>query len=197
MIIFAIERKEKMKKKKLKEPEVYQITDEAMAALSMDALKLYYDTAQKRMSDYHQQARETTERAYKVISIYITILTLLSAYLYKNWNVSWSSFAVLALLAGACSATICMLKLIFPRNYMPLGRRLSDLKPNEYAASFGNGTKNEMQMRCILRDEINMLEYAIQWQGERNRRRARLFACSLIAIVAGILVSALLFLPNL
>lgn len=189
------EGEKKMKKEKF-EQEVYQITDEAMVALSLDALKLYYDAAQKRMSDHHLQARETTERAYKVISIYITILTLLSAYLYKNWDLSWSSFAILALLLGSCCATICMLRLIFPRNYMPLGRRASDLQPNEYAASFGNGTKNEMQMRCILRDEINMLEYAIQWQGEHNRHCTRLFAYSLKAVVAGIIVSALLFIPN-
>lgn len=178
------------------EKETYQITNETMITLSLDVLKLYYDTAQKRMADYHQQARETTERAYKLIGIYVTLLTLLSAYLYTNWVLSWGSFAVLSLLLGTCLSTIFMLRLIFPRDYMPLGRTVSDLQPNEYAASFEDDTDNEMQMRCILRDEINMLEYAIQWQGERNRYRTRLFSHSLKSIVIGIILSVLLFIPN-
>lgn len=177
--------------------ETYQITSEAMLTLSMDVLKLYYDTAQKRMADYHQQARETTERAYKLIGIYVTVLTLLSAYLYTNWVLAWSSFAVLSLLLGFCSATIFMLNLIFPRDYMPLGRSVADLKPNEYAATFDDDIDSEMQMRCILRDEINMLENAIQWQGERNKYRTRLFGHSLKSIILGIILSVLLFIPNL
>ena len=181
---------------KTQEQEPYQISNGAMMTLSLDVLKLYYDIAQKRLSDYHLQARETTERAYKVIAIYVTVLTLLSAYLYTNWHLTWESFAILSLLAGACLATIFMIKLIFPRDYMPLGRTVSDLKPNEYAASFEGNTDEDMQMRCILRDEINMLEYAIQWQGERNRRRARLFGYSLTAILAGVVLSVLLFIPN-
>lgn len=120
---------------KTQEQEPYQIANGAMMTLSLDVLKLYYDIAQKRLSDYHLQARETTERAYKVIAIYVTVLTLLSAYLYTNWHLTWKSFAILSLLAGACLATIFMIKLIFPRDYMPLGRTVSDLKPNEYAAS--------------------------------------------------------------
>lgn len=55
-----------------------------MLNLSLDVLKFYYDSMQKRMNDYYQQARDTTERGYKVIGIYVTLLIALCAYLYTN-----------------------------------------------------------------------------------------------------------------
>ena len=49
--------------------QIYKVNNNTVFLLSLDILKLNYDNAQKRMADYHQQARETTERAYKVIAI--------------------------------------------------------------------------------------------------------------------------------
>ena len=59
-----------------------------MLNLSLDVLKFYYDSMQKRMNDYYQQARDTTERGYKVIGIYVTLLIALCAYLYTNWELT-------------------------------------------------------------------------------------------------------------
>ena len=66
---------------KTQEQEPYQIANGAMMTLSLDVLKLYYDIAQKRLSDYHLQARETTERAYKVIAIYVNVSSMNYNYL--------------------------------------------------------------------------------------------------------------------
>ena len=181
-----------MTKESKREP--YQMDADCVSVLSTDVLRLYYETVQKRMQDYHQQARDITERAYKVISIYVTLLTLLSAYLYMSWDCSWSTLALVFLLSGTVAAAILMLCIIYPRHYMPLGRRLSDLQPNEFTACFDEQeTADDMQLRCILRDELNMMEQAIEWQGRRNRLRTRQFGWSLWAILAGVVLSVISF----
>lgn len=168
-----------------------------MLNLSLDTLRFYYDSVKKRMNDQYQQARDTTERGYKIIGIYVTLLIALCAYLYANWQPTAVGFSLLALLTGTAISTVCMLMVILPRKYMQLGRSAEELQPNEYASSFGNKTSSDMQMKCILRDEINMLEYSIQWQGERNIRRTRLFSFSLKSIMTGILVSAIIYLGSI
>ncbi len=182
---------------KTKTNTLYQISTESMLNLSLDVLKFYYDSMQKRMNDYYQQARDTTERGYKVIGIYVTLLIALCAYLYTNWELTAVGFALLSLLIGTAISTTCMLMVLLPRKYMPLGKSAEELIPNEYASSFGDKTPSDMQMKCILRDEINTLEYCIQWQGECNIHRTRLFSFSLKSIMTSILVSAIIFLCSI
>lgn len=183
--------------KETKAETYYQISTESMLNLSLEVLKFYYESMQKRMNDYHQQARDTTERGYKVISIYATLLIALCTYLYTNWELTAVGFALLSLLIGTAISTTCMLKVLLPRDYMPLGRSAEELNPNGYASSFGDETSSNMQMKCILRDEINKLEDRIQWQGKRNIHRTRLFSFSLKSIMTSILVSAIICLCSL
>lgn len=176
------------------EKESYRITDDSMLTLSLEVLKFYYDNALKRLSDFHQQAKDTTERGYKLIAIYVSLLTLECAYLYTNWEVNAACMAIVAILAGTVIATMCMLFVILPRPYVPLGRDLYELQPNEYASAFGNNTKSEMQQKCILRDELGVMQDAISQQEQFNKRRTLLFGLSLIAILAGVIASAIVFL---
>ena len=172
--------------------KTYQVTTESAFLLSLDVLKLFYDSAQKRMSDYQQQAGETTERAYKVIAIYATLLTLLCAYVFAHPAAGWQMLPVWLLLAGTGISTAFMLKVVMPRHYMPLGHTLGEMQPNTYAADFttdGESVDDDMQMRLILRDELNQLEYSIRWQEQSNIRRTRLFGWSLKAVFSGILAS--------
>ena len=172
-----------------RETTTYKITKESAFTLSLSVLKFYYETAQNRMSDYHKQAGDTTERAYKVIAIYVSLLTLLCAYLFSHGQPAWGLLPVWLLLVGCACATFYMVQVIMPRDYMPLGRRVRDLQPNEYALSFSaeeEPTPDETQMRCILCDEINMLEESIRWQEERNAQRTRFFGISLKFMLAGI-----------
>lgn len=172
----------------------YRITDESMLNLSLEVLKFYYDNALKRLSDFHQQAKDTTERGYKLIAIYVSLLTLECAYLYTNWQTNAACMAILAMLIGTVLATGCMLAVILPRLYIPLGRDLTELQPNEYANSFGDSTKKEMQQKCILRDELGIMQGSINIQEKLNARRTRLFSLSLIAILIGVISSAIVFL---
>lgn len=165
-----------------------------MVNLSIDILKFYYDNVQKRLSDYHQQAKDTTDRGYKLIAIYVTLLTLQCAYLYTNWQINAACMAILAMLIGIVLATCCVLKVILPRLYIPLGRDLYDLQPNEYASSFGNKTNSEMQQKCILRDELNMMQESITSQYMFNYKRTKLFGFSLIATLSGVIASAVVYL---
>ena len=132
---------------KTKTNTLYQISTDSMLNLSLDVLKFYYDSMQKRMNDYYQQARDTTERGYKVIGIYVTLLIALCAYLYTNWELTAVGFALLSLLIGTAISTTCMLMVLLPRKYMPLGKSAEELIPNEYASSFGDKTPSDMQMR--------------------------------------------------
>ena len=175
--------------------QTYIVNDNTVFLLSLDILKLNYDNAQKRMADYHQQARETTERAYKVIAIYATLLTVLCAYVFTHQAWVWQMLPVWLLLGGATLSTILMIKVIFPRDYMPLGRSVSQLQPNEYARNFTlenndqESVDDDMQMRLFLRDELNQLEIAICWQEEVNSYRAKLFGWSLRGIFYGMLAA--------
>lgn len=172
----------------------YKITDDSIINLSIEVLRFYYDSAQMRLTDYHQQAKDTTDRGYKLIAIYVSLLTLECAYLYTNWQTDAACMSILAILLGTIIATGCILKIVLPRLYIPLGRDLYDLQPNEYASSFGKKTDSEMQQKCILRDELNVMQESIALQGTFNDKRTRLFGFSLIAILSGVIASAIVYL---
>ena len=172
--------------------QIYKVNDDAVFLLSLDVLKLFHENARKRMEDYHKQASETTERAYKIIAIYATLLTLLCAYIFTHPSISSQMLPVYLLFVGTAVSTILMLMVIHPRNYMPLGSTVKDAQPNEYAADFttdGESVGDDIQMRLILRDELNLLEYSIRWQEQVNIRRVRLFGWSLRFILYGILAA--------
>lgn len=172
--------------------ETYTVNSETVFLLSLDVLKLFYDSAQKRLADYQQQATETTERAYKLIAIYATLLSLLCAYVFTRPTAGWQMLPVWLLLAGTAFSAAFMLKVIMPRDYMPLGHTVSEMQPNTYANDFtedGESVADETQMRLVLRDELNLLEYSIRWQEGVNSRRVRLFGWSLKAIFFGILAA--------
>lgn len=178
----------------------YEVDTDTVFLLSLDILKLNYDNARCRMADYHQQARETTERAYKAIAIYATLLTLLCAYIFAHPDWTWQMLPVWLLLAGTTASTLLMMKVVMPRDYIPLGRKVGELQPNEYAKSFikdNDGQESiddDMQMRLLLRDELNQLEKGIDWQEEVNSRRARLFGWSLRFIFYGMPAAMLSYL---
>lgn len=50
---------------------------ETVNILSLDIIKFYHDSAQKRLSDHREQEKNTTERGYKLLSIYLGIVTAL------------------------------------------------------------------------------------------------------------------------
>ena len=86
------------------------------------------------------------------------------------------------------------MKVVMPRDYMPLGNTVKDSQPNEYAVSFttdGESSDDDMQMRLVLRDELNQLEQSIRWQEQVNSRRVRLFGRSLKSILYGICAAML------
>lgn len=178
-------------------PPIYKVTTETAFYLSLDVLKLFYDNAQKRLADYQKQANDTTERAYKTLAIYATLLTLLCAYVFTHPDLAWRTVPVWFLLAGTAMSTFWMMKVVMPRNYMPLGNTVSDSQPNEYAQSFtedGESASDDIQMRLVLRDELNQLEYSIRWQEQTNNRRVRLFGRSLRSILCGICAAMLSYL---
>ena len=175
-------------------PPIYKVTTATAFYLSLDVLKLFYDNAQKRLADYQKQANDTTERAYKTLAIYATLLTLLCAYVFTHPDLAWRTVPVWFLLAGTALSTFWMMKVVMPRDYMPLGNTVKDSQPNEYAVSFttdGESSDDDMQMRLVLRDELNQLEQSIRWQEQVNSRRVRLFGRSLKSILYGICAAML------
>ena len=182
------------KNKRTMEEKKLAITDESMIALSLDVLKLYHEKVQKRLDYYSQQAKDTTERGYKLIGFYICLLTIGTGYLYTHWNHDAASWAILVITLGTMVATIFMLKIIFPRLAISVGRSLEELRPNEYAQSFQKAnTGSRLQMKCVLQDEINMLQVGIEIQRKSNRRRTSYFKWSLISISAGLVLSVVIF----
>ena len=176
------------------EEKKFAITDESMIVLSLDVLKLYHEKVQKRLDYYSQQAKDTTERGYKLIGFYISLLTIGTGYLYTHWDYEADSWAILAITLGTMVATIFMLIIIFPRLAISVGRSLDELQPNENAQAFQKAnTGSRLQMKCILQDEINMLQVGIDIQKKNNRRRISYFKWSLLSISAGLVLSAVIF----
>lgn len=172
----------------------FTLEKETVNILSLDILKFYHESAQKRLSDHRDQEKNTTERGYKLLSIYLGILTGLISYIYIHWNIENPIIlSLLALAIGTLSASICMMKVIFPRLYIPLGRKPSEFKPNQMAPCLKE-VKDDIQYKAILAGELSVLEDAINKQEKYNRRRTKLFSISFILIIAGIIASSVIFL---
>lgn len=172
----------------------YKMTWEGANTLSIEFLQSCYSSMQQRMSDYHEQSTMITERAYKLLSINVTILTLLCAYIYTFKDFAIHLIPSLALTFSICFSIYYLLRIVLPRDYMPLGRTLEQLQVNEYANHFNSEDKSpEIQLRSLLYNEINELEYSIKWQEQNNSHRISLFSKSLYSIIVGLIASAVFF----
>lgn len=167
---------------------------ETVNVLSLDIIKFYHESAQKRLSDHRDQEKNTTERGYKLISIYLGVVTALVSYIYIHWNIENPVIqSLLAIVMGTMLAAICMMKVIFPRLHIPLGRKPSEFTPNQMAPHL-KGIKDDIQYKAILAKELSILEDAINKQEKYNRRRTLLFSVSFALIIAGIIASSVIFL---
>lgn len=172
----------------------FTLEKESIATLSLDIIKFYHESAQKRLSDYREQEKNTTERGYKLLSLHLGIVTALISYIYVHWDIGNPVIlSLLALVMGTSSAAVCMMVVIFPRSYMPLGRKPSDFKPNQMSPLL-KGIKEDIQYKAILAKELTALEEAIEKQEKYNRRRTRRFSLSFALIIAGIIASSVIFL---
>lgn len=86
-----------------------------------------------------------------------------------------------------------MMIVVYPRLYIPLGRKPSEFRPNQMAPNL-KGVKDDIQYKAILAKELSVLENAIKEQEKYNRRRAILFSFSFALIIAGIIASSVIFL---
>lgn len=171
----------------------FKLEKETVSNLSLDILKFYYESAQKRLSDYREQEKNTTERGYKLISIYLGIATALISYIYIHWNIEDRVIlSLLLIFIATVLASGCMMAVIFPRYYIPLGKKPSDFKPNEMASCL-KGVNNELQYKAILSQEFPVIQNAINLQEKYNRRRTNLFKYSLVLEIAGIITSSIIF----
>lgn len=172
----------------------FTLEKETINILSLDILKFYHESAQKRLSDHRDQEKNTTERGYKLLSIDLGIVTALISYIYIHWNIENPIIqSLLALAIGIFLAAICMMIVVYPRLYIPLGRKPSEFRPNQMAPNL-KGVKDDIQYKAILAKELSVLENAIKEQEKYNRRRAILFSFSFALIIAGIIASSVIFL---
>lgn len=169
----------------------FKINNTSIDHLSIEILKLYYESAQDRIHDYHKQANDTTNRAYQLIAVYIGVLSLLCKYLYVNWDITTPIMAILALTLGTALATIVIFAIIFPRLYVPLGRSPKELQPEMYAQYFAQNKSisDEMKLKQVLKDELEILQLSIDTQGRKNKKRTFLFTLSLLFAICGIIAS--------
>lgn len=86
-----------------------------------------------------------------------------------------------------------MMIVVYPRLYIPLGRKPSEFIPNQIAPNL-KGVKDDIQYKAILAKELTVLEDAINKQKKYNRRRTILFSFSFALIIAGIIASSVIFL---
>lgn len=184
--------------KETKAETLYKISTESMLNLSLEVLKFYYESMQKRMTDLREQYNGTTERGYKLTGIYIGVITLLCSYIYMNWDITDNAVvASMTLAAGLGVGLLFLFFIIFPRYYMPMGRNLNELNPNGYAQYFSSLGENEPaagdKLKHILKDEINALQDTIVTQTIQNRKRTFMFAFSLISTFIGIFLSFFFF----
>ena len=170
-----------------------QLSDEATGIISIEILNYCHAQLQKRMEDYHSQANSTTDKAYKQIAVYISILSILTSFIFyhQTFDIYTLSTSILAL--STLFAIIIMMIIIMPRLYYPLGKTLDELQPNEYAKCFKDINEDE-QYKWFLSNEICSLEVIIKKQGEYNNRRTRLFKTALVIMLAGIIIAAFTFL---
>ena len=142
----------------------FTLEKETINILSLDILKFYHESAQKRLSDHRDQEKNTTERGYKLLSIDLGIVTALISYIYIHWNIENPIIqSLLALAIGTFLAAICMMIVVYPRLYIPLGRKPSEFRPNQMAPNL-KGVKDDIQYKAILAKELSVLENAIKEQ---------------------------------
>lgn len=167
---------------------------ETLNILPIEVIKFYFDLGQVRLNDYRDKETQTTERGYKLITLYIGIITALMSYIYVNWDISNKAIIPLfaLLLSTICAASI-ILMIILPRLYMPKGRKPSEYKANEIAKALKCVSNDTDKYKCILSKELNVLEEQIYKQSKFNEKRTRLFKISFYIEIIGVAISFLLF----
>lgn len=170
-----------------------KITDENLMKLSLESIKFFHESMKERLKDLIQTSRDTTERSYKLISIYIGLLTFGFGYLYANLDFNATCYAIITLLVGIIRATYFILLVLLPRTYMPMGRNFGELQPNEYANGWNEKVTTELQQKLILRNEIISLNDAIETQHKSNIKRVKQYRHSLNSTIWGIVASTVIF----
>lgn len=166
-----------------------------LKVLPIEVIKLYYEMGLVRFNDFRDKEAQATDRGYKLISLYLGIITALSSYIYIKWSeLKDELFPLMALLIGTSLASAFILMVILPRNYMPKGRKPSEYIPNEMAKALKDINDDTIKYKCILSKELNELEKVINEQSKYNKKRTRLFEFSFIIEILGVLIALILFL---
>lgn len=173
----------------------FKLNTAAIKQLSPEILQLVYNEAKERLSDLRVQESATTERAYKLLALFITLATATIGYLYLHWQPMEAPIIALMLFGiGLLFAIGFMLAVIRPRYYMPKGRKPSDYHLAEWAETMnGKELRDEGKMMVLLAKELTLLEQSIQTQTHYNRKRTLLFTLSLASCILGFIVSAVFF----
>lgn len=169
-----------------------KITDDSAATLSIEVLNYYRDRLQKRMEIYSKQADDMRERGYKLISIFITLLTVVLSFIFYRQSLDECTAAMAILAISTTVSIILMYLVILPRTYYPQGRSLEELQPNRYAQAFSKTPDNE-QIRWVLRDELNMQQDALLNQCRLNGNRVFWFKAALWVMMIGAMLSVATF----
>lgn len=170
----------------------YALSTKTTDQLPMETLTYMLDSVKERLADLRSQESKTTDRAYLVLSFYSTLLVAQCAWFYTHISLTPGCMALAVLLAGTIVSALMMYLVIKPRDYMPLGRDLKELQPNEYASYYKAKAYDSYQARKnYIYVELISINQAALLQEDLNTKRVTLFDRSLKAFLAGIVLSLL------
>ena len=166
-----------------------------LQALPIEMVRYHREQAAERLRDLRQESSSTTNRTYQLIGLQLGIITLLTGYLYGSPSHTYALPATISLLTSLCASCAILLRVIFPRHYMPSGRTLQEMHVSQQADFYIQhpDIPTELRTKQLLHGETIAITQAIAWQEASNCRRVRLVKCSLLILASGITLSMLLF----
>lgn len=178
----------------LKTKNMERFTDEQLAVLEEDSLKLYYNEAKERMASEVAVEKTITERCYMLFAFYYAIASACIGYVLANLELTNDvpmTDGCLVLFAFTCVSIYKVVVTMLPHPFFSVGLKPEEVNFPEWVKYFKENPNN--QFKRLLSEEIVVLQENIDSQQAINEKRAKKISESIYFVAGGTLMAAVCF----
>lgn len=177
---------------------IWQTDIQDWTKLTKDIVLFYLTQAESNLKSCLELSDRITTRAFSLLTIIIPIITLTLGYLLKQIIEGNANYWLL-LISITCLiiSFVCLyflVKLIFPRGWMPLGRQ-----PNEIFTSHmvDNDLDQDKKYIAIVMGEIECIQTKIDYNKLQNNKRLKYLKIVLVLISTAFVIVMIFLLRQL
>jgi hypothetical protein len=164
------------------------VSPELARKIEPETVDYYLREGEQALKERSEVGHIITDRAYRVLSILIAVLSALTAFLFSTDYTCKQ--AVMAIIAGVAlfAALMFVLGLIFPRKTFSLGS-----EPKRFVTEMwiNDALRGGHQIKALKINKIGILQNAIKAMERQNTVRAQMFRVALIILSGAFAIEAI------